>query len=295
MPFSMDLSNDDEKKREEVVKLGDARRITKDDVVSGRYVSTGEFEEIPDDLKRTETTDFIDPSIVEIGDETVSASLADSIEIEEVISESKLSEIDEAIKKAEQVKLMHNAKLTQNMLDSTFGASTDKESYFKNMANLMYREVHNKARLFLKDWAFTNGYRQKWRNPFLKEFSAKRLTALSEFIPQVFSLSMVNVETNEEVEIAAFKPTSREACIHGAKKLGFDTSAYKAKAMARFSPEVRRILQEDDRFLREQRDLHIYEEHRRQIEMRRYITPWMRQKWMQDIEKELSKSISQII
>lgn len=278
------------------------KRIIHSDVRTGKYISDGEFHEIPDDLDSKIEFESVDSIITDTIDEIIAAEgisegLAEALDLgSELTLEKKETELKEALAKAEFVNTTQNTALKQEIIDSVFVSPELKEQYFKNMASLLYREIHSKAKLFLKDWAFTNGYRQKWRNPFLKEFSVKNLTPLSEFIPQVYNLSMIHVDTGDEVELAAFEPTPREATVHGAKKLGFDSSNYRQKAFAKFSKEVRdMLLLKDERYLRETRILHIYEEHRRQIQMRRYVNSGMRDKWLKEIEKDLNQSTTRIV
>lgn len=305
MAFEMNLSNPEDSFS--ILSEEDKKKNLEDRLLQQRF--NGDFEEIPSDegevVKEIEykSTDLVDAIDLGFDAETIAqvqADIPDSIEaaldIAKDIAEDQAEEaLKASIQRAQSLRDQYELSLKHAAETALFGISEKREQYLKNMASMLYREVHNKAKLFLKDWAVVNNCRQKWRNPFLKEFSMKYITANSEFVPQVYSLSMVNVDTQEETFLAEVCETPREACITAAKKLGFDTSSYRTKALAKFPKEVRDVLLSDGKYLKEAKAVYTYTEHLRQIEMRRYVNSYLRKKWIEEVEKTLRDNESQII
>ena len=129
--------------------------------------------------------------------------------------------------------------------------------------------------------------RQIWSNPFAQEFKAKYLTQKSEFIPQVYTLSIKFLDGGEEENLAYMAPTAREATINGAKKLGFDNSTERKYTLAKFDSSVRDVLLSEDKYLKEAKALYLYQERRGQILQRHYVPDSIRDRWKRELENTL--------
>jgi len=202
------------------------------------------------------------------------------------ITEDKIESARKLLTNFEQIQAQYTKQLTQSITEAIFPSEELKEEYYKNIASRLYDEIHKQAKVFIKNWCAINEYTQIWSNPLIKQFSKKQQILASVFIPQVYTLSVKNIRTGELNVLAEMFSTSREATIHAAKSLGFDSSTQKALAFSRFSKEAISVIIGNTKYLREQRELYKFEEHRRQIERRKYIPLAERDKWLEQIQKE---------
>lgn len=181
----------------------------------------------------------------------------------------------------------YSAKITTDAFNS-LSSSVNRDEYLKQLAQRLYEEIHKAARKYIKNWCAVNRYRQRWSNPFSKPFGAKFVRENSEFIPQVYTLSVFSEDGTEKV-LAYMAKTAREATITGAKLLNFDSSTERALALRKFpSQDVDEILN-DPSYLKDAIALYVYFEHRSQVERRNYIKSHIRERWLGEIEKEFTQ------
>jgi hypothetical protein len=215
------------------------------------------------------------------------SSLLDSIELKEDSLPSEESDISlETVKES----LSEFQRLQQQYATTSPVLFFDSnKEYTRNTAFKLYAEIHRAAKLFLKNWCIVNRMRQKWSSPFERAFSARYLKNNSAFIPQVYTLSVVSVEAEFERTLSYMTKTAREASINGAKSLGFDDSTERKVALSKFPPDILEVILKDPSYLREQESLYIYEEHRKQIDGRRYIKSYIRDNWIKEVDEQFSK------
>jgi hypothetical protein len=216
------------------------------------------------------------------------STLLDAIELAEMIS--SLDEVSEPAIIAVEKSLTEFQRLQQQYATTSPVLFFDSnKEYTRNCAFKLYAEIHRAAKLFLKNWCIVNKMRQKWSSPFERTFSARYLKNNSAFIPQVYTLSVVSVEAEFERTLSYMAKTAREASINGAKSLGFDASTERKVALSKFPPEILDIILKDSSYLKEQESLYIYEEHRKQIDGRKYIKSYIRDNWIKEVDEQFSK------
>lgn len=223
--------------------------------------------------------------------EAPSSDLTDSLGPEtETVLEQHLERAKEILSEFEKAKLQYDDKIADMTNMAVFPSVEEREEYTKAIADRLYTEIHKQARSFLRTWCRVNNYIQKWGTPFQK--NQGKLTSDSEFVPQVYTLRVRKNDSFEEefITLADMMPTAREACIHAAKKLGFDQSNERKLGFSKFSPVALNKILSDPKYLEEQRMIHTFEEHRKQIDDRRYVPLSLRSKWQKELEDALVKN-----
>jgi hypothetical protein len=240
------------------------------------------------------TTDEIDFDAIE-GIENVSPDLASVLDLESSesldLQPEAIAKADEALTQFEQIKGEFRGHIQAATLEAMFPAVSEREDYLKRSAYRLFVDIHKAAKLFLKDWCLVNGFNQKWSNPFSAYFDLKRLTSMSQFVPKVFNLELVQVDTKEVRVLANNCLTSREACIEGAKTLGFDSSLYRLKVFARFDLLTIEELKSNPKWLAEQRMLHIFDEQLNQVATFRRVPTDVKERWKREIEEKKKSQI----
>lgn len=229
-------------------------------------------------------TDFVDiESTMPEGEESEASS--------ELLSSIEEDRTDERVEKAvamlsefEKLKFKYDASIVSSVSEAVFPAIEQREEYLKAIASRLYDEIYKQAKTFLKTWCKINKYEQKWSTP-LKKKKAK-LSHMSEFVPQTYSLSLFNEMKNETLILADMMVTAREASIYGAKRLGFDNSNERKLAFSKFSALTVDLILKDSKYLEEQRELNKFEEYRKQIDTRRYVPQSLRDKWRKELEEK---------
>jgi hypothetical protein len=221
------------------------------------------------------------------------SSLLDSIELKEdspldKVSDFSIEIVEKSLTEFQRLQQQYTTAQTPLTIAAKF-LIVSKEEYIRNTAFKLYAEIHRAAKLFLKNWCIVNKMRQKWSSPFERAFSARYLKNNAAFIPQVYTLSVVSVEAEFERTLSYMAKTAREASINGAKSLGFDDSTERKVALSKFPPDILEVILKDPSYLREQESLYIYEEHRKQIEGRKYVKSYIRDNWIKEVDEQFSK------
>ncbi len=190
----------------------------------------------------------------------------------------------DALTTFEKLKFQYDRQIIQSVEEAIFPSVEQNEEYLKSISAQLYAEIHKQAKSFLKTWCKINGYEQHWGSPFKTPTYRKKLSYNSEFNPQVYSIRVCR-EAQSQV-IADMMPTPREALIFAAKTLGFDSSNERKLAFAKFSSNAIEKILADPRYLREQKELHKFQEYLRQIDSRRYVPQSLRDKWRAELEKQ---------
>ena len=248
------------------------------------------------DVRSTELTDEIDTEFLDdsssVNETAPSQELVDSLDTqsEAESSDINLAKANEALTQFEQLQKDYEKKVLTLTVDAMFPSVELREEYLKNVASALYTEIHKQSKYYIRDWCKINNFTQSWSNPFLRNFSAKNVKYTDAFVPQAYSMRVKNMDTNEEQVLVEMQPTPRDATIQAAKKLGFDNSQNRLKAFAKFSRSAVEVILREPKYLREQQNLYLFDEHRRQIEARRYIPLLIRDKWMKEIQQALDRS-----
>lgn len=238
----------------------------------------------------------------------MSNELTDNIEIESSIPENSVSEdlanamtpvIEEKdsleakgveiLKTFEEIKSKPSLQLIEQLEDVVFPQGEAREEYLRNSASVLYLEIFKKAKIYLRNYCNANDFIQVWTmrrpvgylNPTERgDFIAARysITFRSKIDPLRSSVIVENIES------------SLEASIFAAKRLGFDNSTEKALAFKKISSFALEKILKDEKYLKEQRDFHVFEEIRNQIVKAKFKPQAVKDAWLAKLEEKRLRS-----
>ncbi len=276
MPFEMDLSNKKEEDNDELFREDSAGTVENNSKKKDQKFSdtqTGDFQELAPDIE-------IKPEPPAYDDEANEAGAADLV--------AQLERAQALLDRAKEIEQENPFKdFDKKVEEVTISALTkgdEKEDMLKHYASRLYDKIHKGAKLFLKDYCVLRNKRQSWSNP-LREAHLKGVV-VQRFVPKIYNLSLVDLVTDESKLIASNCLTAREACIEGAKELGFDNSIHRAKVFALFPQDVLQILTQSSKYMQAERMKTIYEEQQSQIRAVRFVRQNVKDEWLKDLQEK---------